>query len=108
MPGCECHGLERPDPLAEGCGCGGCQALSAEIAKDGGTLDPHLGCHLLIKGWAGGTSEGAKTYTQAHADWAQAATRAISGKGRPFVRAAAVGRKSVAASLEDDAEAISV
>jgi hypothetical protein len=106
MSGCECHGLERPDPLAEGCQCGGCQALRAELEIDG-SLDPHLGCHLLIKGWAGGLSDGEKAYVQVHADWARAATRAIRGKGRQFVRVASVERKSDTIPPTDAAEAIS-
>lgn len=70
--GCQCHGLERPDPLASGCPCAGCEALRAELVDDA-SLDPHIGAHLLIRGWPGGLSRGEHAYVQAHADWARAA-----------------------------------
>ena len=86
MTGCLCHGLERPDPLADGCDCQGCQTLRAEMALDM-PLDPRYGCHLLIKGWAGGVSKGERAYRLAHMSVAQASQKSPNlrrrGKSEP-------------------------
>ncbi|HEY2596106.1 MAG TPA: hypothetical protein VGK33_19615 [Chloroflexota bacterium] len=46
--------------------------MRAELAEDM-SLDPDLGCHLLIRGWAGGFSKGERVYVHAHAEWARKA-----------------------------------
>lgn len=59
------------DWLAIGHRCEGCDALRAELAEDP-SLDPHIGCHLLIMNWAGTPlTPGEKAYRRAHSVYVQ-------------------------------------
>jgi hypothetical protein len=71
--------------------CSGCETLRVEMAVDP-PVDPHYGCHLLIKGWAGAPlSRGERAYRLAHMPAAQ------SGQvsGRQNARFLVPQRKSV-------------
>lgn len=51
------------------CPCGGCAALADELRGDAAMLTLYRK-KLLVRGWAGKSSDAEKAYQKAHATWA--------------------------------------
>jgi hypothetical protein len=58
------------NPLRDGCACGGCEALRAEVGNDAALAELY-GKKLLRHGWAGHLSTAEKRYRKAHSLLAQ-------------------------------------